>query len=258
MMKVLCRIVFTLVGGLWVFWSSGTVEATSQPDKDVSAGAIIYERSCSVCHGISGKGDGPAAFYNSAYSASRARDFTVGNYKFRSTPSGSLPRDEDLFRTITNGVPGFMPSFSGLAVEQRWQVITYIKTFYPGFQEETPEAIQFDGNGSTIPATTESVQRGKALFQVMDCHSCHGAQARGAGPVAVAEELTDSSGLPISPNDLTNPTGWKNGTTARDIVRTLFTGLDGTPMPSYESQLAGHEDDAWHLANYLLSLSGQR
>ena len=255
MMKVLCRIVFTLVGGLWVFWSSGAVEATPQPEKDVSAGAIIYERSCSVCHGISGKGDGPAAFYNSAYSASRARDFTVGNYKFRSTVSGSLPLDEDLFRTTTNGIPGLMPSFSGLSPEQRWQVVAYIKTFYAGFQEEIPEPIH--GEGSPIPSTVESVQRGRALFQSMDCYSCHGAQARGAGPVAVAGELTDSLGLPISPNDLTNPTGWKNGITARDIVRTLFTGLDGTPMPSYESQLAGHEDDAWHLANYLLSLSGQ-
>ena len=109
--------------------------------------------------------------------------------------------------------------------------------------------------GSRIPSTVKSVQRGKVLFEEMDCHSCHGWQARGDGVVALAGELKDSRGLPILPNDLTNPTGWKNGATARDVVRTLFTGLDGTPMPSYQSQLMGHEKDAWHLANYLLSLS---
>ncbi len=216
-------------------------------------GQTIYERSCLICHGVSGKGDGPAAFYNAAFSASRARDFTVGYYKFRSTVSGSLPLDEDLFRTITNGIPGYMPSFSGLSLEQRWQVVAYIKSFYSGFQDETPESISL--NGSPIPFTAASVQRGKALYEEMDCSSCHGRQARGDGSVALAGELKDSRGLSISPNDLTNRTGWKNGTTARDVVRTLRTGLDGTPMPSYESQLAGHEEDAWHLANYVLSLS---
>jgi len=255
MMKVLCLMVFTLVGGLWVSGSSGTVEATPQPEKDVSEGTLIYERSCSACHGISGKGDGPAAFYNAAFSASQARDFTVGNYKFRSTGSGSLPLDQDLFRTITNGIPGFMPSFSGLSAEQRWQVIAYIKTFYSGFKDENPESIRLEG--LSVSPTAESVRRGKGLFFSMDCHSCHGREARGDGKVALAGELKDSTGLPISPNDLTNRTGWKNGISARDVVRTLFTGLDGTPMPSYESQFAGHEEDAWHLANYLLSLAGK-
>lgn len=220
---------------------------------DIEEGRTIYEQSCIVCHGVFGKGDGPAAFYNSAYSASRPRDFTVGNYKFRSTVSGSLPLDQDLFRTITKGIPGYMPSFNGLTLDQRWRVVAYIKTFYSGFQEETPEAIGLVG--PLIPSTAESVQRGKALYEQMDCHSCHGRQARGDGKVALAGELKDSRGLPISPNNLTNSTGWKNGTTARDVVRTLFTGLDGTPMPSYESQLAGRENDAWHLANYILSLS---
>ncbi len=221
----------------------------------VQEGRTIYERSCLICHGASGKGDGPAAFYNSAFSASRARNFTIGNYKFRSTASGSLPLDQDLFRTITNGIPGYMPSFSGLTPEQRRQVVAYIKTFYSGFREETPESLRLEG--VAVPPTADSVQRGKALFESMDCHSCHGREARGNGQVALAGELKDSTGLPISPNDLTNRSGWKNGTTVRDVVRTLFTGLDGTPMPSYESQLAGHEDDAWHVANYLLSLSGQ-
>ncbi len=218
-------------------------------------GRIIYEQSCLVCHGEAGLGDGQAGFYNAAYSASRPRDLTVGNYKFRSTESGSLPLDQDLLRIVTNGIPGTMPTFSGLSPEQRWQVVAYIKTFYAGFQEEMPELVSIPE--SAIAPSTESVQRGKALYMEMDCHSCHGEQGLGEGEVALAGELKDSTELPISPNDLTNRTGWKNGSTARDVVRTLFTGLDGTPMPSYASQFAGQEEDAWHLANYILSLSVQ-
>ncbi len=231
------------------------VGASETTEHDGQQGKSIYEQSCLVCHGAAGKGDGPAAFYNAAFSASRPQDFSIGNFKFRSTVSGSLPLDQDLFHTITNGIPGAMPSFAGLSPEQRWQVVAYIKTFYPGFQEESPEIVVVPS--SSIPSTAESVERGKLLFMEMDCHSCHGTEARGDGKVAVAGELKDSRELPISPNDLTNSTGWKSGSTARDVVRTLFTGLDGTPMPSYESQLVGHEDDAWHLANYLLSLSGR-
>ena len=34
----------------------------------------------------------------------RPRDFRTGLFKFRSTPSGSLPTDDDLLRTVTQGV----------------------------------------------------------------------------------------------------------------------------------------------------------
>ncbi len=36
----------------------------------------------------------------------KPRDFISGIYKFRSTPSGSLPQDDDIFRTISRGVRG--------------------------------------------------------------------------------------------------------------------------------------------------------
>ena len=76
--------------GVWtVFVLPSMLHAASPSTLDVVEGTIIYEQSCLVCHGASGKGDGPASFYNAAFSASRARDFTVGNYKFRSTVSGS-------------------------------------------------------------------------------------------------------------------------------------------------------------------------
>ncbi len=44
------------------------------------------------------------------------RDYREGLYKFKSTPSNLPPTDEDLMRTVQEGVPGTaMPSFKLLA-----------------------------------------------------------------------------------------------------------------------------------------------
>ena len=68
----------------------------------IAPGKNIYEAKCAVCHGIEGKGDGPAQ----SFLYPKPRDLTAGKFKIRSTPSGSLPTDEDLLKTITNGVTG--------------------------------------------------------------------------------------------------------------------------------------------------------
>ncbi|MBI5049170.1 MAG: hypothetical protein HZB54_09555, partial [Deltaproteobacteria bacterium] len=68
----------------------------------VEKGKLIYFKRCSFCHGLEGDGDGPAADSLDP----RPRDFTAGTYKFRTTQSGELPTDEDLFRTISRGLNG--------------------------------------------------------------------------------------------------------------------------------------------------------
>jgi cytochrome c553 len=71
-------------------------------------GREVYMKHCVGCHGETGAGDGPAV----ARLLTRPRDFTSGIYKFRSTDSGSLPLESDLYRTITRGLSGVsMPSF---------------------------------------------------------------------------------------------------------------------------------------------------
>ena len=74
----------------------------------VQAGKEIYDFRCAPCHGFSGKGDGPAAMTLDP----RPRDFTRGLFKFKSTPKGEVVADEDLYRTISRGIPGSaMPSW---------------------------------------------------------------------------------------------------------------------------------------------------
>src|SRR3990170_6693935 len=84
-------------------WAAGAVQAQepARPD-ELKAGKFIYERSCAICHGPRGAGDGLAA----AQLDPAPRDFTRGLFKFRSTPSGTMPTLEDLARPVPQGVTG--------------------------------------------------------------------------------------------------------------------------------------------------------
>src|SRR5437899_2150357 len=79
----------------------------------------VYNHACAWCHGKAGRGDGPAAFSINKYLSPRPRDLTRGRFELRSTPSGELPTDEDLLRTLERGIPGYMPSFRGLTAGER-------------------------------------------------------------------------------------------------------------------------------------------
>src|SRR5262249_57497199 len=68
----------------------------------VAKGKQIYDANCVQCHGASGKGDG----YGAPFLVPPPRDFTAGQFKFRTTASGQLPTDDDLFRTISRGASG--------------------------------------------------------------------------------------------------------------------------------------------------------
>ena len=78
-----------------------------------------------------------------------------------------------------------------------------------------------------------------------ECAECHGKGARGDGPSA--------KDLSIKPTDLTRRP-FKSGPAADDIVRTLMTGLDGTPMPSYHQVL--EDDELWDLAYWIGAIGG--
>lgn len=219
-------------------------------------GKIIYERACIFCHGVEGKGDGSAGWFIGRYEAPHPRDFTSEGYKLRSTESGSLPTDQDLFRTVTRGIPGYMPSFSGLTEEERWQIIAYVKSFNPAFREEKPVPIII--SVPPFPSSDDSIELGRKIYMKYGCVNCHGPNGRGDGTEALEGNLKDARGLKIKAADLSEPLSLKNGATPRDIYRSLMTGLDGTPMPSYADQFSGKDKEAWSLVYYLLSLSTDR
>jgi cytochrome c oxidase cbb3-type subunit 2 len=214
----------------------------------VTRGKIVYAGRCAGCHGVDGDGHGPAA----TFLEPRPRDFTTGVFKFRSTPSGSLPTDGDLYRTITRGVRGTaMPTWHELPEKDRLAVITYVKTFSPRWREEraeVPVALP-DPPG----ARAELLQRGKALYGEAKCAECHGENGQGDGPSA--PQLRDDVGFRIRPTDFRRGQ-FKGGSDVRDVFRALSTGLDGTPMPSFADAMT--EDERWAISYYVLSLSAFR
>lgn len=212
---------------------------------DPVRGKVVYERFCVSCHGDLGNGAGEFA----EHITPKPRDYRQGTFKWRSTPSGSLPLDSDLEKTIRDGVYGtYMPSWYPIGTRNRRDVIAYIKTFSPRWQTEKPQA------AIAIPAepayTEESVKRGRAVYEKSNCAQCHGPTALGDGPSA--HELKDDWGNAIVPYDLTQG-HIKCGDTGQDIYRVFITGLNGTPMPSFTDSISPEE--AWDLVHYIQSLS---
>jgi cytochrome c oxidase cbb3-type subunit 2 len=211
----------------------------------LTLGREIYEGHCVGCHGAKGDGNGPAATFLSP----RPRNFTLGVFKFRTTPSGSLPTDGDLYRTVTRGVRWTaMPTWHELPDKERLAVVTFIKTFSTRWKEEKPEPPVVIGEPPR--ATLELIARGKDLYQKAKCFQCHGDTGKGDG--VSAPDLTDDLKFPIRPADFTRGQ-FKGGSTVQDIFRTMSLGLDGTPMPSYADSM--NEQERWAISYFVLSLS---
>jgi mono/diheme cytochrome c family protein len=224
---------------------------SSSPEtaSSTTRGAAVYLRRCAGCHGEKGDGKGTAP-KDVLFTIAQPRDFTSGVFKFRLTPTGSVPLDSDLYRTITAGIRGTaMPPWFNLSEDDRWDVIHYIKTFSPDFREFPPEA------PIVIPqppkSSPELVARGKQVFDEMACWECHGREGRGDGPKS--DTLEDDFGSRIPPANFTRGT-FKSGPRAEDIFRTFMTGLSGTPMPSFADSFAS-PDDGWALTYFVLGLS---
>lgn len=232
-------------------WAETLAPKVAETPELVNRGKEIYERVCYLCHGKEGRGDGKVA----PFMVTKPRDFTSGNFKVRTTPTGSLPTDEDLFRTLTVGFPEYgMPAFYFLSPEERWGLVYYIKTFDHRFAEEDGRESVSVGEG---PAETpELIGLGEQVFVKAGCVQCHGKEGRGDGPSA--SELVDDRGNRTYPMDLTQGEKmFKGGARAQDIYRTLVTGMMGTPMPSYKEAFEEMGDYLWALAYFIEEMAAK-
>jgi cytochrome c oxidase cbb3-type subunit I/II len=221
----------------------------------IEHGKEVYERRCVGCHGVKGDGNGPAATF---MYKQRPRNFTQGVFKFRLT-EGSLPTDGDMLRTITRGVRGTaMPPWYDLPLDDRLSVIQYIKYVLAVDRINPKRPVQFfdesPGEPLYIPRppapTTAMIAHGKDIWVQAKCWECHGKQGKGDGEKAPG--LTDDPGFSIQPANLTSGQ-FKSGPAVTDIFRTISTGLNGTPMPSFRDSFP--DADRWALSYYILSLS---
>lgn len=200
---------------------------------DLKLGFAVYSRNCVGCHGIKGDGAGPAADRLTI----APRNFTTGVFKFRSTPNGQLPLDEDLHRTIKLGLKGSsMPAFEFMPERERSAVIAFIKLYSPKWKTEIQnrQRVILPSAAPDNLLTEERVWRGRYAYVGMGCQHCHGMTGRGDGASAFA--LRDDWNNPVRPYNYHRGAP-KGGATPMDIYRTFRTGV--TPMPNYQSSTLG-------------------
>jgi putative copper resistance protein D len=132
----------TLLAGLALSLPALTVDAypdtyrrtdTAYAAVSVARGAELYGQYCVVCHGVGGKGDGPGA----AGLPKPPANLTE--------PHTALHTAGDLFWWLTHGKPaGGMPGFeSQMSVEERWDMVNFLRAFSSGFQARilTPSVV---------------------------------------------------------------------------------------------------------------------
>jgi mono/diheme cytochrome c family protein len=220
-------------------------------------GQWVYRGMCIGCHGVKGDGNGGVWTLGDKFAKEhklprQPRDFTSAVFKVRSTPSGSLPTDTDLFRAISRGLVADqdMPAFKFLPERDRWAVIAYLKTLSKRWVEEKNfQEASVEVGEPTMPDEA-ALLAGKEVYAKMQCAKCHGPTGKGDGPSA--PELKDDSGLPIKPRDFSDASQFVGASDARGVYQTFTTGLDGTPMPSFADFLK--EEQRWQLVWYVTSL----
>ena len=250
-----CRLMSRACLAVLIGWvcaaPAGSVRAAG-PDVGTEAqresGHKLYLANCSQCHGEKGDGEGYAA----THLRPRPRNFTTGKFKVRTTPNGALPTHQDLVNIIRRGMPyTSMPAWPNLADQEVSDLAYFITTFSPQFS--SADSVPAPVSLPRAPKVTKaSIELGKKLYEDNGCVKCHGTLGRGDGPSAPT--LVDEWGHPIRAADLAQTWTLRGGSSREDIFRTMSTGFNGTPMPSFADALT--PEQRWAITDFIDSLSG--
>lgn len=201
---------------------------------DAENGRVVYEKLCWWCHGENGEGDGPAA----AYLNPPPRDFTMGFYKWKTTPHDEImPAAADYLAMIAgiktgNPLPGWdglngtsMPGWDDtLGDKEMRDVAEYIMEM-AGMEAPQAPPIVFEPG----PAPSAGVLAEGAKLYESRCAECHGKDGRGDGE----KGLKDDWGARTWPRDLTKGWTFRAGPDAAAIYARVTVGVPGTQMPSF-------------------------
>ncbi len=126
-------------------WSAPAPPQPPDPERGKTMFRVAV--ACAACHGVGGKGDGPAApeLRDVWERPSPPPDLTRGELGLK---AGS--RLEDVYRTLTLGMAGTpMPSFASLPEKDRWDLAAYVRSLF------------------------EPISSGEKIFLGAGCLACH-------------------------------------------------------------------------------------
>jgi cytochrome c oxidase cbb3-type subunit 2 len=232
------------------------VNPISLPEPNETQG--MYIQHCAACHGLTGRGDGPAT----AQLYPRPRDFVDSPFRFAPRGGGQGELVAAIERSITLGVPrSSMPGFQGVLTEP---VIAGLARYVVSLRSEQKLQAGAEAEvevGVRPPTTPGLVTRGGQLFVSLGCIACHGESGHGDGPSS--RGLVDSLGRPVRPADLTSGL-FKSGQSPEDLVRVVLKGIPGTPMAAFELAVTvtnpdgtRNLTDAWAVVAYIQSLKAK-
>lgn len=237
----------------------------------LSKGREAYMHYCYACHGMEGKGDGPAA----KGLRPPPRDFTAGTgiIKFSKTPDG-LPNDEDLARIIRGGLSGTAMLPWDVPDDLLYPIVHYIKSLMPEYLDPDEEY------GDLVEMTDdpwkrnkkEGVARGVVVYHGdAGCQGCHAAYitkpeiAAALSGAGKAIEIEDNPYQPqlkpssikvgdhvlqiLPPDFLFHQV--RSGESVEELFKTLAGGVRPV-MPPWQGSL--DDEDIWAMAYYVNSL----
>ena len=234
----------------------------------LALGQTTYLEYCIQCHGVDGKGKGPAA----QGLLPPPRDLTQGLYKFPWIAYGELPHDEDFARIIRHGLKGSAMLPWDISDERLDAVIQYIKTFAPQVWEVKDAALGTklelpnDPFGDTYKH--QAIIKGKKVYHITAaCTQCHRGYATKAEVAEWNKELSGSAEVDANyyhlkpqdseynykalPPDFTYHE-LRSITDVPSIVQRLMYGVTGSGMPGWKDVVT--DEELWALAYYVDSL----
>lgn len=197
-------------------------------------GENIYQAHCARCHGDTGAGEGPA----STMQRPRPRDFTSGEYKFKSTPDTTLPTQQDIVVLVRDGnLRSSMPPFKNILTDQEIEAVSAYVLEFSKPKHEASEIV-YEKNPELDTSRLQNAESAKELF-VQNCSVCHGEDGRGLG--VLAPSIKDKDGHWLMMPDLTDPMAYGGGFKPSDIAMRIRTGIIMSGMPPFEELLTSEE-----------------
>lgn len=168
----------------------------------VEVGGRLYSLHCAGCHGVAGRGDGPAAV------ALRPAPASLGEHEYTRAR---------LAEALWHGVPGTaMPAWRDRTPAELSALAEYVRALG-----------RTRAGGDQAPAEAGQVARGAQVY-VEHCAQCHGEEGGGDG-WAVALQIV-------------RPTSFQQQRPTLDLaVRVLERGVDGTMMAAWGGRLSPGE-----------------